>query len=167
VACVESIAPMAIRKCLPSRRARSRAPGSWAELLATTTLGDAAHALRTEVRADGLADGVAYRLVVQSYDAVNGRVPRGDERPVGSAQRWVTAEELRHGVHMNLVEFRRLAQGHGERKPLVVAWIEPGERNLDFDGRTARPRPGSVYGVVKRATRHDLVQISLNRKVAA
>jgi hypothetical protein len=47
----------------------------------------------------------------------------------------------------------------------VVAWIEAGGPDLEFDGRTARPRLGSVYGVVKRGARQDVVQISLDRMV--
>jgi hypothetical protein len=50
--------------------------------------------------------------------------------------------------------------------PVVVAWIEAGEPNLEFDGRMARPAPGSVYGVAKRTAKQGGVQISLNRKLA-
>ena len=78
-------------------------------------------------------------------------------------QRAVTADELRSGVHVNLLELRERAAESGAERPMVVAWIEAGEPNLEFDGRTARPRPGSVYGVVKREARQDAVQISLNR----
>ena len=151
---------MATRKTPRLRNARSAAAGSWLALLAATTLGDAADTLRAEVRATGLAGAGNYRLVVQSYDAT-GR----DARPVGSMQRSVSAEELRHGVHVNVLELRHgAAPATAVQSPLVVAWIEAGHPDLEFDGRTARPSPGSVYGVVKRGATQGVVQISLDRK---
>jgi hypothetical protein len=158
---------MARRKVTSSRRRRSAAAGSWLALVAATTLGDGVDTLRAEVRADGLTDG-DYRLVVQSYDGIDGRVPGQRARPVGSAQRAVTADQLRAGVQISVLEVRERAEARVAERPLVVAWIEAGGPDLEFDGRTARPRPGSVYGVVKRASRQDAVQkISLNRTVAA
>ncbi|MDP9152067.1 MAG: hypothetical protein M3O36_19255 [Myxococcota bacterium] len=139
--------------------------GSWLALLAATTLGDAADTLQAEVRADGVGAG-DYRLVVQSYDASRGRVPGPDARPIGSVQRAVTADELRRGVHINLLELRARSVPAVGESPVVVAWIEAGAPNLEFDARAARPRPGNVYGLVKRAAKQDVVQISLNRKVA-
>ncbi len=148
-------------------KARAAATGSWIALVAATTLGDAAGALRAEVRADGLSDGGLYRLVVQSYDTSNGHVPSRNTRPVGSVQRAVTADELRHGVHVSLLEIRPSAEAPPSQAPLVLAWIEAGQPDLEFDGRTARPRPGNVYGLVKRPVSDtDTVQISLNRRVA-
>ncbi len=155
---------MASRKRSTPPPSRPVATGSWLALLAATTIGAGADTLRAEIRADGLRDG-AYRLVVQTYDAARGALPATYARPVGSAQRAVTAAELRAGVLVNLVELRA-AETSGD-KPVVVAWVEAGEPNLEFDGRTARPRPGSVYGTARRADRRDVVQISLNRKVAA
>ncbi len=157
---------MASRKRIPAKRTRSVAAGSWLALLAATTLGDGADTLHAEVRANGVRDG-AYRLVVQSYDASHGRVPGRDVRPVGSLQRSVTADELRQGVHVNLLELREPAAEASSERPMVVAWIEAGEPNLEFDGRTARPRPGNVYGVARREARQDAIQISLNRTLAA
>jgi hypothetical protein len=154
------------RKLSSSAKVRAAAAGSWIALVAATTLGDAAGALRAEVRADGLsADGV-YRLVVQSYDRSHGLVPQPDARPIGSIQRAVTAAELRNGVHVSLLEIRASELPRSE-EPLVLAWIEAGLPDLEFDARNARPRPGNVYGVVKRPARRDAVQISLNRKVVA
>jgi hypothetical protein len=147
---------------------RSAAAGSWIALVAATTLGDAAGAVRAEVRASGLSANGVYRLVVQSYDAEDGHVPGRYARPVGSVQRSVTADELRHGVHVSLVEFRgHSGSGKDERDPLVIAWIEAGEPDLEFDGRTARPQPGSVYGAVRRSSDNDVVQIDLNRRLVA
>ncbi|MGD0526985.1 MAG: hypothetical protein ABSE49_17705 [Polyangiaceae bacterium] len=153
-------------KRTPSKRTRSAAAGSWLALLAATTLGDGADTLHAEVRADGLTAG-AYRLVVQSYDASHGRVPGRDARPVGSLQRSVTADELQNGVHVNLLELRESTAAATTERPMVVAWIEAGEPDLEFDGRTARPQPGNVYGVARRESRQDAIQISLNRKLAA
>src|SRR5580700_9888922 len=154
---------MGLRRQLPSRTSRSAAAGSWLALLAATTLGDAADTLRAEVRADGLSDGRRYRLVIQSYDKSDGAVPGADSRPVGSTQRAVTADELREGVQVDLLELRHAASA-GDGRPLVVAWIEAGGPDLEFDARTARPTPGSVYGLVKRDARQDVVQINLNRR---
>jgi len=131
-------------------------------LLAATTLGDAAATVRTEVRADGLLNGRRYRLVVQSYDLADGAVPGPYSRPVGSAQRAVTADELRAGVQVDLLELRQAHSAGGY--PLVVAWIEAGGPDLEFDARGARPAPGSVYGLVKRDANQDVVQIELNRR---
>jgi hypothetical protein len=148
-------------------RSRTAAAGSWMALLAATTLGDAAGTLRAEVRADGLSRGAAYRLVVQSYDASEGVLPGRDARPVGSVQRAVTADELRQGVRVDLLELRESATASHAHSPVVVAWIEAGAPNLEFDGRAARPAPGSVYGVVKRGARQDRVRISLDRTFRA
>jgi hypothetical protein len=154
---------MAVRKSPRLRNARRAAAGSWLALLAATTLGDAADTLRAEVRAQGLPSTGMYRLVVQSYDATG-----HDARPVGSMQRSVSADELRQGVNVNLLELRQpmvnAAATAPANRPLVVAWIEAGEPDLEFDGRTARPSPGSVYGVVKRDATQGVVQIRLNRK---
>ena len=93
-----------------SKRADTAASGSWLALLASTTVGDAANTVHTEVRANGVSEG-AYRLVVQSYAGRVKHVPGRSERPVGSAQRAVTADELRNGVHVNLPE-PTTCQGH-------------------------------------------------------
>ena len=157
---------MSTRKRANSSQPRPVAAGSWLALLAATTIGAGADTVRAEIKADGLRDGSPYRLVVQTYDASSGAIPDRDSRPVASAQRAVTAAELRAGVLVNLLELRSDVDASGER-PVVVAWVEAGQPDLEFDGRAARPRPGSVYGTVRRADRRDVVQISLNRKVAA
>jgi hypothetical protein len=130
-------------------------------LVVATTLGDAVDTLRAEVRADGLSEG-DYRLVVQSYDTLGRR-----SRPVGSAQRTVTADELRAGVQVHVIALRERAAAAQVDNPYVVAWIEAGGPDLEFDGLTARPRPGSVYGVVRRTATQGAVHISLNRTLAA
>jgi hypothetical protein len=143
------------------------AAGSWIALVAATTFGDAAGAVRAEVRAQGLSEGQVYRLVVQSFERGTAHGPGRDERPVGSVQRAVTADELRQGVHVSLVEMRSATPAHSASSPVVMAWVEPGGADLEWDGRKARPRRGSVYGVAKRAPKSDTVQISLTRTRAA
>jgi len=67
-------------------------------------------------------------------------------------------------VKVNLLELRGSA---GEAAaPLVVAWIEAGAPDLEFDGRQARPQRGSIYGSVRRAAKQDAVRISLDRVAA-
>ena len=136
-------------------------------LLASTTLGlEGANTVRADVQADeDLADSRDYRLVVQSFDAREGKHPNPGARPVGSYQRSVTAAELRSGVRVHLVELRKSATGPSEGA--VVAWIEAGKPDLEFDGRTARPRPGSIYGLARKPAGASPVQIRLTRKVAA
>jgi hypothetical protein len=136
-------------------------------LLAATTLGvDGANTVRAEVRADEeLAESRDYRLVVQSFDADQGKAPSSRARPVGSYQRAVTAAELRSGVKVSLVELRQHSPGQNDGA--VVAWIEAGKPDLEFDGRTARPRPGSMVGLARKASGPAPLQIRLTRKVAA
>jgi hypothetical protein len=135
-------------------------------LLAATTLGlDDARTVRAEVRADeDLSDSRDYRLVVQSFDA-GGRHSLSGARPVGSYQRAVTAAELRSGIKVSVVELRKAAPG--QRDGAVVAWIEAGKPDLEFDGRTASPRPGSMVGLARKASGTSPVQIRLTRKAAA
>jgi hypothetical protein len=139
---------------------------SWMALLAATTLGvDGASTVRAEVRADAdLADAREYRLVVQSYDAEAGSAPSFRARPVGSFQRAVTAAELRRGVQVSLVELR---QAGAADDGAVVAWVEAGKPDLEFDGRTARPGPGMMQGLARRTAGDAAVSIRLSRKAAA
>lgn len=154
---------MATKGRTPKVMARTAAAGSWLALVAATTLGDGADTLHAEVSATGLNESGAYRLVVQSYDDVESGRPARAARPIGSIQRAVTADQLRQGVHVNLIELR--GSSTEAAAPLVVAWIEAGEPDLEFDGRQARPAPGSMYGSVRRSSKQDAVRISLDRVV--
>jgi len=138
-------------------------------LVAATTLGvDVGDTFRAEVTADDeLVESRDYRLVVQSYDGEPTLAAGHRTRPLGSMQRAVTGAELRKGVSVSLVELRRAQAEAIAKDPVVVAWIEDGKPDLEFDGRTARPLPGSTYGVVKRSAREGHVQVRLNRKIAA
>ena len=120
---------------------------SWMALVAATTLGPNAMAetLRAQVRADvPLAESESYRLVVQSYDGRAIESLASAAKPVASTQLAVTGKELARGVDVDLVEVRS-----SEKKPgdtVVVAWIESGKADLEFDGREARPSEASVVG---------------------
>lgn len=135
---------------------RSARAGSWMAILAMTTLGvTSAGTLTTRVRGPSrLRDDRSYRLIVQSYDSAEGdlvgELPAKHARPVGSAQRAVTGAELRNGIDVQLVELRDAPSGDGVTKPVVVAWVEENGPELEFDGRRARPGPGSFYGVAHR-----------------
>ena len=161
---------MATPRRTPARkRYPALASGSWIALLAATTLGvDGANTVRAEVRADeDLVESRDYRLVVQSFDSGEGDCPSVGARPVGSYQRAVTAAELRSGVKISLVELRKSSSGMRPNDGNVVAWIEAGKPDSEFDGRTARPRPGSMFGLARKPSGATAVQIRLTRKVAA
>jgi hypothetical protein len=138
------------------------AAGSWLALLAMTTLGDGAGTLRAEVKATAARSG-PLRLVVQSYEGAGRTLPGPDSRPVASVQREVTAAELRRGVQVDLVGMLSHSADSLTAKPTVVAWIEAGHPDLEFDGLKARPQPGSMYGVVRQAADGADVSIQLDR----
>jgi hypothetical protein len=151
--------------------------GSWMGILAATSLGvPAASTVRAEVRADaGLSEGRPYRLVVQSYDSTgSGTTGSSRARPVGSIQMAVTPEELRRGVHVDLMELRQAAAkvdddaARGDlAKALVLAWVEEGRPDLELDARRARPLPGSFVGEARRGESQDSVRISVKAPVAS
>jgi hypothetical protein len=122
---------------------------SWMALVAATTMGlGHLDRVRAEVSADTVKLGVGsgrYRLVVQSYpreSVSGGSVPSARQKPLASAQRSVTAEELSRGVAVDVLRV-------GEEldpSQVIVAWIEQGEADLEFDGAEARPGAHSLYG---------------------
>src|SRR5262249_28130209 len=109
-----------------------RTAGSWMAILAATTLGGNAKAgtVHAEVRTDDELPDTEYRLIVQSYDAAVGSVPGARTKPVGSVQRAVTADELRRGVKIDLLELRVTESAHSVQQPMVVAWVEGGKPDL-------------------------------------
>jgi hypothetical protein len=123
---------------------RSAASVSWLALLAATTLG-AGRFDQIRARVSGTAEvGRNYRLVVQSYarDALDSAgLPSRYARPIASAQRAVTTEELETGVSVSVLQ----VADELEKNPVVIAWIEDGEADLEFDARAARPQPGAAY----------------------
>ncbi len=136
--------------------------GSWLSILANATLGAAARLVRARVTAQGLGSRDRYRLIVHSYEKTRGGVPCRAERPTASFQRTVTGAELKAGVRVELVE----TSARGGASPFLVAWVESGEANLEFDGRTAKPMRGSIYGLARGAV-DDATTIHLNRSRAA
>jgi hypothetical protein len=139
---------------------------SWMAILAATTLGAVgASTVRASVRADlpGLSGDDTFRLVVQTYHARDGRPPRRGARPIGSMQRRVSVAELRAGIQVSVLE---LQTDLDEELPVVVAWIDDGEADLEFEGRLARPSSGSIYGSARRRGQSP-VSISLTKKIAA
>lgn len=117
----------------------------WMSLLTALTLGSNATAVRAEVRADDVPDA-QLRLVVQTHDKLA-------RKPLGSIQRAVTAAELRKGVHVDVPSI-------GSSEPIVVAWVERGDANLEYDGLVARPHRRSFVGTA----RGDDVSIELSRR---
>jgi len=139
----------------PAAHTALKAAASWLSLVAATTAGIGPSAtVRTCVKADVGEDLGELRLVVHSYLAEqlgDRTVPRATDKPVSSTQRAVTAEELRRGV---VVEMVQPAAGSGVA-PLVVAWVERGRANLDFDALLARPTPGVPKGCAKARGKSD------------
>jgi hypothetical protein len=133
-----------------SRAASSAAVGaSWMALVAATTIGlGHLDRVRAEVSADSASlagSSGRYRLVVQSYapDSVRaGTLPGARQKPLASAQRSVTAEELSRGVAVDVL---RVGEAAGP-SPVIVAWIEQGEADLEFDGAEARPSETALFG---------------------
>lgn len=122
---------------------------SWMALVAATTIGlGELDRVRAEVSADTAAlgqSGERYRLVVQSYaqgSVIAGSVPGTRQKPLASAQRSVTAEELSRGVAVDVLR----VGPNTDPSQLIVAWIEKGEADLEFDGAEARPSAAALYG---------------------
>ena len=136
-------------------------------LVAATTLGlQAIQRVRAEVSmgAGKLgSDAVSeYRLIVQSYSPANivDGVPRAHARPLASAQRSVTAEELNQGVAIDVVELG----GQDTDSPVLVAWLERGAADLDFDARRARPGRDAFRGVA--SAKSEQAHIVLSQEAA-
>ncbi|HYP91588.1 MAG TPA: hypothetical protein VEQ59_25645 [Polyangiaceae bacterium] len=122
---------------------------SWMALVAATTMGlGHLDRVRAEVSADTAklrTGGARYRLVVQSYareSVAGGNVPSPRQKPLASAQRSVTAEELSRGVAVDVLRVGESV----DPSQVIVAWIEQGEANLEFDGAEARPGADAMYG---------------------
>jgi hypothetical protein len=162
-----------MKKAKPPQAKTKRRPvaesASWLALVAATSLGVAhAETVRAEIKLppDSLDSGGRYRLIVQSYDTL-GRanlIPTS-VRPRASTQRTVTPADLVDGVRIDLVELLEKEVSVLGRS--VIAWIEPGEANLEFDARRARPTPGSFYGVAPSSAHDasDSVEIRLDRRM--
>ena len=106
---------------------------SWMSLLTTLTLGAGAGAVRAQLRAVDLQPAKRMRLVVQTYDAKEGRA-------LGSIQRAVTSAELARGLSVDIPHMPSAGE------PYIVAWVERGAPDLEHDGLNARPKRGSRVG---------------------
>ncbi len=117
-------------------------------LVAATSLGlSNVHCVRTTVSSRSIAPDLlqgACRLIVQSYapGAIAADQIAAGARPLASAQRAITSEELRQGVQIDLVH----VEGSAMEEESLVAWVEHGDPDLEFDARTARPGTGSMFG---------------------
>ncbi|HEX6767600.1 MAG TPA: hypothetical protein VF103_19005 [Polyangiaceae bacterium] len=150
--------------------ARAAASVSWLALVAATTVGvESLHHVRAAVSADarhlGRSD-VGYRLIVQSYSPESFRagaknLPGLRARPLASTQRAVTREELARGIAVDVLG----VSASGGAAPIIVAWVERGKPNLEFDALEAKPSNDAMYGVASvgeaRAT-----PVVLSRRVA-
>jgi hypothetical protein len=118
-------------------------------LLAATTLGvSGVDQVRAHVSTgQDLAGEGELRLIVQSYrrgTLGSAALPGAHAEPVGSTQRAITAEELRHGVDVSLLS---LPDADAGTDRVIVAWVERGSATLDYDAREARPGEGAYCAV--------------------
>jgi hypothetical protein len=125
---------------------------SWVALVAATSLGiPAVQRVRAAVSADPRElgeSGDGYRLIVQSYASSSlgsGQLPAGRARPLASTQRAITPEQLARGIAVDMVGID--SPGTSPEGRIIVAWVERGSANLDFDGLEARPDADAFYGV--------------------
>jgi len=150
------------------KRAAFKAAASWLSLVAATTSGiGPTETVRACVRADVADDPGELRLVVHSYlaEQLGGRtVPSASDRPVSSTQRAVTAEQLRLGVTVDMVQPVDVSPVQG--RPMVVAWVERGRANLDFDALLARPLPGVPKGCAKVQGKSDALRANVELTAA-
>jgi hypothetical protein len=126
---------------------------SWVALLAATALGVAGvQRVRAAVSADPKDLGQSrdgYRLIVQSYAPSSlgtGQLPGGRSRPLASTQRAVTSEQLARGISIDMLGLEATAPSSSEA-PVIIAWVERGGADLDFDGFEARPAADAFYGI--------------------
>src|SRR3954469_23018253 len=116
---------MGTRKARSSVVSSAAANASWMALLAATSLGAVSvERMRAEVSAQDLAapTSAGYRLIVQSYarnSVAANQLPGANHRPLASAQRAVTAEELAQGVAVDVLQ---IDESSGEQLPAIVAW---------------------------------------------
>jgi hypothetical protein len=127
-------------------------------LVAATTLGvGSLQRVRAEVSAQITSSEESregYRLIVQSYPRASlaqGDLPGAHVRPIASAQRAITLEELAAGVSVDVVGLGEVSEVSTEA-PVVVAWVERGKPDLEYDALQARPSDGAVYGVAAADT---------------
>jgi hypothetical protein len=154
------------RKTRSSVVTSAAAGASWMALLAVTSLGAVSvERMRAEVSIQDLAAATSagYRLIVQSYSRdgiAAGQLPGSSHRPLASVQRAVTAEELARGVNVDVLQIDQAKAGD----QVIVAWIEHGAPDLEFDALRARPGSSAVVGVAHPSA--GSAQIVLRRQVS-
>ena len=137
---------------------------SWSSLIATTLGLDDFGRVWVRVRAE-VPGNEACRLVVQLYpsgSAEPGAAIQRYARPLASAQRAATPEALRNGLEMMLVHWMSAHEPVGDT--VLIAWVEPGEANLEFDGLRARPAEAAYVGMCR--PEHERVNLVLQRSAA-
>jgi hypothetical protein len=136
-------------------------------LLAATSLGAVSvERMRAAVSIQDLAAATSagYRLIVQSYSRASvalDQLPDASHRPLASVQRAVTAEELARGVSVDVLQIDQ-AKAVDQ---VIVAWVEHGAPDLEFDALRARPSRHDVCGVA--AASAGSAQIVLRRQASA
>jgi hypothetical protein len=127
------------------------------------------HRVRAAVSVDAralAASDVGYRLVVQSYAPESfgaNDLPTQGARPLGSIQRAVTREELARGVAVEVLGLSAAERsGH-----VIVAWVERGKPDLEFDALRARPSNDAVYGVAASGEQALATPVVLTRRRSA
>jgi hypothetical protein len=160
--------PMLTEVSTSSRKATVlKSAVSWLSLVAATTAGLGPSAMvRARVRANIADDDNSLRLVVHSYlpdQLKEGLIPSSVEKPVASAQRAVTSEELKRGVVVEMRQRTNVRQS--VQRPVVIAWVERGKPNLAFDACLARPLPGMPQGSAK--TRGSSVDLSADVRLSS
>jgi hypothetical protein len=148
------------------------AGASWVALVAATTVGlGSIQRVRAAVSADPsqLAESrEGYRLIVQSYPRASltrGELPGSGVRPIASTQRAITPQELGRGVAVDVVGI-----GAENDAPLIVAWVESGRADLDYDALEARPPQDAYYGVAattESAEARAVASVVLRRRLIA
>jgi hypothetical protein len=150
--------------------AKAAAGASWLALVAATTVGvGSLHRVRAAVSADARTlarSDVGYRLIVQSYAPDSFRVGSSDlpalrARPLASTQRAVTREELARGIAVDVLGISAASND----APVIVAWVERGRPDLEFDALEARPNVDAVYGVAETGE-SSATPVILSRRVA-
>jgi len=150
--------------------AQAAAGASWLALVAATTVGvGSLHRVRAAVSVDArkLAhSGGGYRLIVQSYAPKSfgaQDLPAQRARPLGSTQRAVTREELARGVAVDVLGVSEA----GEDASVIVAWVERGKPDLEFDALQARPSEDAYYGVAPANEPVGATPVVLSRRRSA
>jgi len=141
----------------PKRARDDRAPSSpsrkasWMSLVAATTLGiGGVDQVRAHIKAGCHPGDGDLRLIVQSYSSDSldrNALPMAHAEPLASTQRAITAEELQEGIDVSFLQL----PAPKSTDSVVVAWIEPGPPDLDYDALQARPHHGTYYGVAQRS----------------